>query len=1167
MDYSVKLKQIRESTVLKKIPQDAIGFLFSQIASNFNNSDLIFIAKDDNEMNLINEQLRFFAPQISDEFCILNFPAWDCIPYDRSSPKALISSNRLKTLYRLSTRNSSQKFIIITSLNAVMQKLLAPSSIKNYGLFLSVGSKISLPEIVDFLIAKGYSRNDCANNVTEFAVRGGIIDIVLQQAFDLIGYRLDFFGNELEQIKIFDPVTQISSDTVKSIEILPASEVILQQKTIENFRKNYRNFFGNSLEDQMYQAISEGRSYQGMEHWLPFFYEMPLVSIFEYLHQPCSFFSENIIHQSLERHELIIKYYQTRLSEKTLKDSNIYNPIDPQLLFFTSVEFTELLLRTVNIEFKPFDFNNNSKRIIDLEINSIPDFALAGRANKQDPIELFKDFVLNNNHKKVAFACLSEGFKDRVINIFHDYGIACNIVENYLEVKNKGHRANVFILPTHFGFITSDLIFIGEQAIFGEKITRKKNNKLASLRILEEGLSIAQGELVVHRHHGIGRFEGLQTIKANNINVEMIKISYAGGDNLFVCVDDINLITRYGAENPLVQLDKLGAGNWQNRRAKVRQRIKMTAQELLKVAGERKLKTSPIFVADSHFYDEFKNQFGFIETPDQLSAIEDVENDLRNGIPMDRLICGDVGFGKTEVAMRASAIVCNFAQVAIVTPTTLLCRQHYKNFLQRFSQTDIKIVQLSRLNSQSANKNIHQQIASHEAQIIIGTHALLQKNIKFANLGLVIIDEEQHFGVKQKEFLKQLRSEAHILSLSATPIPRTLQMSLSQVKDLSLIATPPLDRLAVRNFVMPFDNTIVYEAVMREFNRGGKVFFVVPRVFDIEEMFNRLKNLLPEIKIAQAHGQMTPTQLDSIMNDFVDGKFDLLISTTIIESGIDISSANTMIIYKAEMFGLAQLYQLRGRVGRGKLRGYCYFMLNHRKKISAEAKRKLDVMQNLDALGIGFTVATHDMDIRGSGNLLSDEQSGHIRDTGVELYQQMLSQAIEELKNNQDFTKDSQDLNQENIVFLKMGISLLIPQDYIAELSLRMSFYKKISNIITDQDRENLINEMTDRFGKIPQEVYNLFAVSQIKNSCQELGIESLEVGNNGIIVAFKNNNFSNANSNFANAILDMVLKSKNEIKITSQQKLHFSFKISESSQERITKSQEIIAKLTKLYE
>lgn len=1177
MDYQVKIKQIRESCIIKKINEDAIGYLVSQISQNFSTKDIIYIAKDDNEMALINEQIKFFNPQILEHFEILNFYAWDCLPYDRSSPKSIILGNRIKTLYQIANKkNSPKKIFLITSINAVLQKVLSPEIIKNHGLFLEIGSKISQTQIVDFLINKGYVRQDCANNVGDFALRGGIVDIVLQQAFDLVGYRIDFFGNEVENIKVFDPITQISINNVKTIEILPASEVILQTNTIDNFRKNYRQNFGSALDDQMYQAISSGRTYQGMEHWLPLFYDQQLENIFNYFDNSVIFFSDKIIDLAKEREELIGKYYQMRLDEKKLKEAVLYNPINPQQLFITFNSFQELLKKNITIEFKQFDFSDNSQRVIDLDIQKTPDFALAGRANKQDPIEIFKDYVLQFNSpnpdsknftpKKLGFACLSEGFKERIVKTFFDYNIACNIVENFHEIKIKSHKnnllLNIFKLPTNHGFSTNDFVLIGEQALFGEKITRQKNRKNSALRIIEEGLSINKGELVVHRDHGIGRFEGLQTIISNTIKCEMIKIAYAGNDSLFVSVDDINLISRYGAENPLVQLDKLGGVNWLNRKAKVRKKIKMTAEELLKIASARQLKKSPIFIPDPHFYDEFKNRFGFIETNDQLNAIEDVENDLRKGIAMDRLICGDVGFGKTEVAMRASAIVANFAQVAIITPTTLLCRQHYKNFCQRFSETDIKIAQLSRLTSISENKITREKIANGEIQIIIGTHALIHKNIKFKNLALVIIDEEQHFGVKQKEFLKELRNEVHILALSATPIPRTLQMSLSQVKDLSLIATAPIDRLAVRNFVMPYDTTITREAIMREYNRSGKIFFVVPRVRDIEEIYPRLKVLLPEIKIAQAHGQMTPSQLDEIMNDFIDGKFDLLISTTIIESGIDISSANTMIIYKAEMFGLSQLYQLRGRVGRGKLRGYCYFMLDNRKKISDEAKKKLEVMQSLDALGVGFSIANHDMDIRGSGNLLSDEQSGHIRETGVELYQQMLIQTIENLKNNPDFNDHEIVEDFDDHVAIKLGISLLIPDDYIAELSLRMSFYKKISNIKSAQDEENLINEMNDRFGKIPKEIFNLLIVAKIKNTCKNLGVNNLEVVGDGIVIGFKNNSFNNPS-----ALLEMVMKSNSKIKITKNQKLHFVIDKIQEEQIRIDKTQEILKKLLNLYE
>ncbi|MDX2083052.1 MAG: transcription-repair coupling factor, partial [Rickettsiales bacterium] len=703
---------------------------------------------------------------------------------------------------------------------------------------------------------------------------------------------------------------------------------------------------------------------------------------------------------------------------------------------------------------------------------------------------------------------------------------------------------------------------------------RKKTSAAASQRLIEEGLSIAIDELVVHRDHGIGRFKGINLIDSGGIKVDMIKIEYGGGDVLYVPVDDIGYISRYGAENSLITLDRLGVAAWKNRKEKVRKRIKVAAEELLKIAAARHLKKAAIFVADQNFYDEFKNGFGFVETQDQMRAIEEVEEDLRRGSPMDRLVCGDVGFGKTEVALRAAAIVCGnnqneFNQIAVIAPTTLLVRQHYKNFCQRFSRTNIKISQLSRLINISDAKKVRSEIESGQVNIVIGTHALLQKNIKFKNLALVIIDEEQHFGVAQKERLKELRNEVHVLTLSATPIPRTLQMSLTGVKDLSLIATPPLDRLAVRNFVMPYDSVIVREAVMREYNRGGRIFFVVPRIRDIEEMEPRLKILLPEIKITHAHGQMPPSQLDQIMNDFVDGKIDMLLSTTIIESGIDISQANTMIIYKSEMFGLSQLYQLRGRVGRGKVRAYCYLMLDNRKKISDESRKKLEVMQNLDSLGIGFSIATHDMDIRGSGNLLGDEQSGHIKETGVELYQQMLLETISQLKNSPDLLQNNSSQNLQNFIdddftiTIKLGISLLIPENYIEDLSLRLSFYKKIAAIKNDDDQKNLIDEMTDRFGKISDEILNLMEISKLKTACKKIGVEKLEIisqiNYQGILISFKDNKFANPD-----ALLKMVFSSKNQIKIHAGQKVLFNCDI-KSTKSKIVSAQNVINQLTKL--
>jgi len=1159
MDYKVKLKNIRESCVLIKIPNDAQGFLAAEISKNFTNSDFVFIAKNDAEMEVVQKQVQFFLP----DFELLNFYAWDCLPFDRISPKPSISASRIKSLYKLATRSEGKKFFIITSVNSLLKKTVAPSQIKDLGLYLQVGSKASIPQISELLVAKGYERRACANSVGEFAVRGGIVDLVMQQAADLIGYRIDFLGEEVESIKIFNPITQITEESVKSLEILPSSEVIFNKKTVENFRQKYRENFGAALDDQLYSAISESRSYPGMEHWLPFFYEENLVSFFDYLKNPVTFFSDEVFLFSKKSEELIYEYFQARNHDKT------YHAIPPDLLYFSAAEFEKNLQKTTSIQFNKFDIlgqsdlvegkpsmarqAQNNIRVLDLEIKAVPDFALAGRTNQKDPFELVKDFASNT---KAIIACLTESFRDRIAKILPDYNL----------------KFPTILLPLNLGFYTSDFMLIGEQAIFGEKIIRKKSSKAASRRLIEEGLSIALGELVVHRDHGIGRFEGIQTITAIGIKTDMIKIAYGGNETLFVPVHDIDLITRYGADNPLIQLDRLGLAGWKNRREKVRKRIKVAAEELLRIAAARHLKKAEIFIPDQHFYDEFKSRFGFVETEDQARAIEEVEEDLAKGSPMDRLICGDVGFGKTEVAMRATASVVGKkgSQIAIVAPTTLLVRQHYKNFTKRFEGTGIKIAQLSRLVSNSDAKKTREEIEAGSAQIVIGTHALLQKNIKFKNLSLVIIDEEQHFGVAQKERLKELRHEVHVLTLSATPIPRSLQMSLTGVKDLSLIATPPLDRLAVRNFVMPYDSVIVREAVMREYNRGGRIFFVVPRIRDIEEMEPRLKILLPEIKITHAHGQMSPTELDQIMNDFVDGKIDMLLSTTIVESGIDIAEANSMIIYKAEMFGLSQLYQLRGRVGRGKVRAYCYLMLDHRKKVSDESQKKLEVMQNLDSLGVGFTVASHDMDIRGSGNLLGDEQSGHVKETGVELYQQMLLETIEDLKNetlrqaqhDKSMAIPNLSKGDENLDFsiqIKLGISLLIPEEYMPDLSLRMSFYKKIAMIKNDEDARNLVDEMNDRFGKIPEEILNLIEITKLKHLCKTLGIEKFESTSEGLVLGFKNNQFRNPEK-----LLTMIFASKNKIRLHTGQRVLFVCDTSSTSK-KISSAFAVIKKLEEL--
>lgn len=1176
LDYKVKIKNISQKCEISRICKDAQAFIASLASKNFSNQDLVFIAENATQMEDFEKQLRFFAPHIIEKFEVLHFPAWDCLPYDRTSPKQSIMSQRVKTLYKLANRDKSQdcstrsNFLIITSANAVSQKVVLPNLIKNSGIIAQAKTKISTTQIAEFLVFNGYQRRSCANNVGEFAIRGGIVDIITQQNLDPMGYRLDFFGEEVESVKAFDPLSQMSQETLRSIEILPASEVVLNEKTINSFRTKYRNEFGIPKEDQLYSAISESRSYPGMEHWLPFFYQEDLVSIFDYFQNPVLFFNQEIFTAFSARSKTIEEYYRSRF--ESIKESkisgSIYNPVKAELSYFSDQELKNIICERQSITFNEFDaIDGEKKRVLDLEISKIPDFSLAGRAGAKDPIDLMQEFIrsiiTDAKKQKVLIACLSHGFKDRLIKLLLDFNLACQEVSSLSDLHNiPPQKIAICVMPIGLGFVTSDLILIGEQAIFGEKIVRKKTkNKEASRRLLEEGLTMAVNELVVHRDHGISKFDGIHTIASGTTKSDFLKLIYANNDTLFVPVDDIDLITRYGAENPLIQLDKLGGGGWKNRKKNTKNKIKIAAAALIKIAAARHIKKAPILIPESHWYEEFKARFGFVETEDQLKAIEEVEEDLRKGSPMDRLICGDVGFGKTEVAMRATAIASRNEtkkyQVAIIAPTTLLCRQHFHNFIKRFAGTDVKIGQLSRLVSTADARKTKEKLESGEIDIVVGTHALLNKNIKFRNLGLVIVDEEQHFGVAQKERLKELRNEVHILTLSATPIPRTLQMSLTGVKELSLIATPPADRLAVRNFVMPYDSVIVKEAILREYQRSGKVFFVVPRVKDIAEMEDRLKKLLPpEIQVTHAHGQMTPAQLDKIMNDFYDGKIDVLLSTTIIESGIDIADANTMIIYRSEMFGLSQLYQLRGRVGRGKSRAYAYFMMSP-KKLKEDARKKLEVMQNLDSLGVGFTVASYDMDIRGSGNLIGDEQSGHVKETGVELYQQMLRQAIEELKNK------GEDLNQsfENdfSVQIKLGISLLIPEEYMSDLAMRMNFYKKIASLKDIDEQENLQIEMTDRFGKLPEEILNLMEISLLKSMCKQVVIERLEALKDGILISFKDNKFTDPD-----ALLQMIFSSGNKIKIHSGQRVLF-IKDTSSQASKIKSAVEVVEKITSL--
>ncbi|RUW43784.1 transcription-repair coupling factor, partial [Mesorhizobium sp. M8A.F.Ca.ET.021.01.1.1] len=655
------------------------------------------------------------------------------------------------------------------------------------------------------------------------------------------------------------------------------------------------------------------------------------------------------------------------------------------------------------------------------------------------------------------------------------------------------------------GFETEKLVVVAEQDILGDRLIRRSKRKKRASDFIAEASALSAGDIVVHADHGIGRFIGLRTIEAVGAPHDCLEIHYAGDDRLFLPVENIELLSRYGSDTAEATLDKLGGGAWQSRKAKLKRRLLDMAGQLIRIAAERQMRAAPALVPAEGLYDEFAARFPYEETDDQQTAIDSVRDDLGAGKPMDRLICGDVGFGKTEVALRAAFIAAlEGFQVAVVVPTTLLSRQHFKTFSQRFSGLPIRVAQASRLVGAKELAETKKALAEGQVDIVVGTHALLGSSISFKNLGLLIIDEEQHFGVKHKERLKDLKSDVHVLTLSATPIPRTLQLALTGVRELSLIATPPVDRMAVRTFISPFDPLVIRETLLRERYRGGHSFYVVPRISDLAEIHDFLKESVSELKVAVAHGQMPPGELDDIMNAFYDGQYDVLLSTTIVESGLDIPTANTLIIHRADMFGLSQLYQLRGRVGRSKVRAYALFTLPANRKLTDTAERRLKVLQSLDTLGAGFQLASHDLDIRGAGNLLGEEQSGHIKEVGFELYQQMLEEAVAEVKDSGE-VQDGGWSPQ-----IAVGTAVMIPEGYVPDLQLRLALYRRLGDLETTEEIDAFGAELIDRFGPLPDEVKHLLKIVFIKALCRKANVEKLDAGPKGVVIHFRKREFPN---------------------------------------------------------
>jgi len=1091
------------------VPEGLDALLLGELARQTpRGAPILHIARDANRLVTLEDAIAFFAPDVT----VLTFPAWDGVPYDRVAPNADTIARRIATLSELThreTAGNTSSLIVLTTVNAVVQRAPPRAFIAASSMRLAAGNAVSMQELVERLEVSAYGHAGTVTDPGQYAVRGGILDLYPPGAQPV---RLDFFGDTLESIRAFDPETQRTAARLDSVELLPMSELVLTPDVRRAFRQRYVELFGPVTgDDPLYESISAGRQHQGMEHWLPLFHDR-LDTLFDYLPGALVSLDPLVDDARTKRLEQVADHYEARAQalERKAFGAPPYHPVPPESMFLSEAEWQQALASRQTIALDPFEHPETpGGKIVSFGGRQGHSFA----AERQTEGGYVFDAVvahakrLKGEDKRVIVACWSNGARERLATLLWEHGIGETMgVESFADAIALPHATTAFaVLPLETGFEAPGLAVIDEQDILGDRLVRKTRGKRGA-DVLTEVSSLSVGDLVVHADHGIGRFVGLTAIEAAEKPHDCLELHYSGGDKLYLPVENIELLSRYGSDEAGVQLDRLGGVAWQTRKARLKKRIRDMAEKLIKVAALRELRQAPVLTPPDGLYDEFSARFPYEETEDQETSIEAVLDDLASGRPMDRLICGDVGFGKTEVALRASLIaVLAGKQVALVVPTTLLARQHFYTFTERFRGFPVKIAQASRLVTAKDRAEVKKGLKSGDIDIVIGTHALLAKSAEFANLGLLIVDEEQHFGVQHKERLKQLREDVHVLTLTATPIPRTLQLALSGVREMSLISTPPVDRLAVRTYVTPFDPVILREALLRERFRGGQTFYVVPRISDLDDAAAFLEEHAPELKVARAHGQIGSRELDSVMNAFYDRQFDVLLSTSIVESGLDIPSANTLIVHRADMFGLAQLYQLRGRVGRSKIRAYAYFTIPADARLTPGAERRLKVLQSLDTLGAGFVLASHDLDIRGAGNLLGEEQSGHIREVGFELYQSMLEEAVAALRGGQEGEVEDQWSPRINL-----GTSVLIPEDYVPDLQVRLGLYRRLSGVETHDAIEAFAAELIDRFGPLPEEVRHLLDVVEIKGLCRQAGIEQIDAGPKGAVIAFRNKTFAN---------------------------------------------------------
>jgi len=1092
---------------------------------------IVYVVKNEDKLYKISKLFEQLYPDIN----YVNIPAWDCLPYDSLSPSTRVSGERINSFLKIIDKNNPVRLVIIT-VNALIQKNIPLKYFPNNIRELTIGAEINLSSFVKNAIDTGYRRTGNVMDIGEITVRGGIVDIFSPNYMDPI--RIDFFGDEIEELKFFDPLTQLTKVSINNVTVLPISEILLNTDNIDLFKYNYRKTFGsNASQDEFFQSISQGIHYPGLEHWASLFYPK-LESIFDILDDNFSYIFDNSFDDYCEmRFDDIKDYFNTRdiAFKEAIKNKNItdcYKPVCSNELYLNKTQLNNFISNKLSIKISPF---RNPKIDSNLEGKNVPNFWLNKKVKSTD---LFEDLISFINNKieqdyKIIIACKSNGSRKLFSEQLNKYGIYNLDLDNSWHIKDFSSNKKISLLIGNLekGFEIDANIIISETDVFGKKYSRINKSKKLEIA-LEEAESFTVGDYLVHLEYGVGRYNGLKVVDINNVKHDCLELEYLSKDKLLVPVQNINLLSKFSSKNSEPLLDKLGSKTWSNKKRKVKEKIRDIAENLVRVASERKLGKAIKLTCNTNDYDDFVSKFEYYETDDQLDAIKDVLKDINSERPMDRLVCGDVGFGKTEVAMRAAYIAAKSkSQVLVIAPTTILARQHYETFSKRFIDDNISIAHMSRLTRDKEKKVITTNLKNGLVDIVIGTHTLLSDKILFKNLCLVIVDEEQRFGVSQKEKLKNLTINSHILTLTATPIPRTLHMALSGIKDLSIIASAPQERLPIRSFVTPFNDFNIKEGIQRELHRGGQVYFIVPRIKDIKDVHDKISTLIDNAFISSVHGRMSSNEIENTMIDFYEGKCNILIATSIIENGLDIPNANTIFIYNADMFGLGQLYQLKGRVGRSDKRAYAYYLLSNKRTMTSNAEKRLYAIQSLEGLGAGFSLAAHDLDIRGAGNLLGDEQSGQIKEVGVSLYQQLLNEAVSDLKG---ITKSKKNILPQ----INIQAPALIPENYILDLSVRLQTYRRLGNLKENNEFESFGIELIDRFGAIPKELNYLIKVMKIKLNCEGAGIQRIDSGINGATLEVINNGYIDPEK-----FIGWLKSSIYDVKIRTDQKINISYK------------------------